>query len=87
AHMQFRVKSVSQADFNKWAKGVKQNSPVLTSDGYKKLAKPSTEKELSFSSYPKNLFEDIVNKNGGKYYHHMNQMGDSTSMPGMDMGK
>ncbi|MDQ0200078.1 ubiquinol oxidase subunit II [Neobacillus ginsengisoli] len=90
AHMQFRVKSVSQADFNKWADGVKQTSPVLTNDGYKKLAKPSTEKELSFSSYPKGLFEDIVNKNGGKYYHHMNGMGDgsmSMSMPGMDMGK
>lgn len=92
AHMQFRVKSVSQADFNKWADSVKQTSPALTNDGYKKLAKPSTEKELSFSSYPKGLFENIVNKNGGKYYHHMNGMGDgsmsmSTSMPGMDMGK
>jgi cytochrome aa3-600 menaquinol oxidase subunit II len=85
AHMQFRVKSVSQADFDKWAEGVKKNSPALTDVGYKKLSKPSTEKELSFSSYPKNLFENIVNKNGGKYMTHMNHMGDGKSMPGMDM--
>ena len=93
AHMQFRVKSVSQTDFEKWAAVVKKDSPALTNDGYKKLSKPSTEKELSFSSFPKNLFENIVNKNGGKYYNHMKHMGDShssnmdTSMPGMDMGK
>jgi cytochrome aa3-600 menaquinol oxidase subunit II len=83
AHMQFRVKSVSQAEFDKWAEGVKKNSPALTNDGYKKLAKPSTEKELSFSSYPKNLFENIVNKNGGKYMPHMNHMGNTKSMSGM----
>ncbi|WP_232490242.1 COX aromatic rich motif-containing protein [Neobacillus cucumis] len=90
AHMQFRVKSVTQADFDKWATGIKQSSPDLTKAGYEKLSKPSTEKELSFSSYPKGLFEDIVNKNGGTYYDHMNHMGDSTSMhsmSGMDMGK
>lgn len=87
AHMQFRVKSVAQDDFNKWAKEVQQTAPALTNDGYKKLAKPSTEKELSFSSYPKGLFEDIVNKNGGIYYDHMNHMGDHTSMSGMDMKK
>jgi cytochrome aa3-600 menaquinol oxidase subunit 2 len=85
AHMNFTVKSVAQADFDKWAANVKKTAPALTNAGYEKLSKPSTEKELSFSSYPKDLFENIVNKNGGKYYHHMNQMGDGTSMPGMDM--
>ncbi|XJZ25763.1 ubiquinol oxidase subunit II [Bacillota bacterium Lsc_1132] len=87
AHMQFRVKSVSQADFDKWAESVKQKSLVLTKDGYKKLSQPSTEKELSFSSYPKGLFQDIVNKNGGKYYNHMNNMGDGTAMTSMDTQK
>ncbi|MGG0175179.1 ubiquinol oxidase subunit II [Gottfriedia acidiceleris] len=93
AHMQFRVKSVTQADYDKWAEGIKKSSPSLTNDGYKNLAKQSTVvKELSFSSYPKNLFENIVNKNGGIYYHHMNHMGDGKTssgmddMPGMDMG-
>jgi cytochrome aa3-600 menaquinol oxidase subunit II len=87
AHMQFRVKAVKQSDFNKWAAGIKMSSPVLTQSGYKTLSKPSIEKELSFSSYPHGLFENIVNKNGGKYYHHMNNMGDGHSMSGMDMSK
>jgi cytochrome aa3-600 menaquinol oxidase subunit 2 len=87
AHMQFRVKSVTQADFDKWAAGVKKTAPVLTKAGYDKLSKPSTEKELSFSSYPKGLFENIVNKNGGSYYNHMSQMGDGMDMSGMDMKK
>jgi cytochrome aa3-600 menaquinol oxidase subunit 2 len=87
AHMQFRVKAVKQSDFNNWADHIKKSSPVLTQTGYITLSKPSVEKELSFSSYPKGLFEGIVNKNGGKYYHHMNNMGDSNSMSGMDMQK
>jgi cytochrome aa3-600 menaquinol oxidase subunit 2 len=87
AHMQFRVKAVKQSDFNKWAAGVKKSSPALTQTGYKTLSKPSLEKELSFSSFPNGLFENIVNKNGGKYYHHMNNMGDGHTMPGMDMQK
>lgn len=87
AHMQFRVKSVTQDEFNKWADKVKGNSPALTKAGYDKLVQPSTEKEMSFSSYPKGLFEDIVNKNGGKYYDHMNHMGDNMSMSDMDMTK
>jgi cytochrome aa3-600 menaquinol oxidase subunit II len=85
AHMQFKVKSVKQSDFDKWAEGVKKNSPALTKTGYEALAKPSLEKEQSFSSYPEGLFESIVNKNGGKYYNHMNNMGDSKSMSSMPM--
>ena len=80
AHMQFRVKAVSQADFNKWAAGLKKNSPALTNDGYRELSKPGNVKELSFSSYPKNLYENIVNKNGGIYYPHMHHMGDTMHM-------
>jgi cytochrome aa3-600 menaquinol oxidase subunit II len=85
AHMQFRVKAVNQSEFDKWADGIKKSSPALTKEGYKKLSKPSTEKELSFSSYPKGLYQDIVNKNGGEYYHHMNHMGDGKNMDGMSM--
>lgn len=85
AHMQFKVKAVTQADFDKWADQVKKNSPALTTAGYKDLSKPGLSKELSFSSYPSGLFETIVNKNGGKYYDHMNHMGDSKNMSGMDM--
>jgi cytochrome aa3-600 menaquinol oxidase subunit 2 len=87
AHMQFRVKAVNQADFGKWAAGLKKDSPALTKAGYGTLLKPGTAEELSFSSYPKNLFEDIVNKNGGNYYHHMHGYGDDMSkmsMPAMN---
>lgn len=80
AHMQFRVKAVSQADFTKWADGLKKNSPALTNAGYAALSKPNNVKELSFSSYPKNLFENIVNKNGGTYFHHMHDMGENMPM-------
>jgi cytochrome aa3-600 menaquinol oxidase subunit 2 len=85
AHMNFRVKSVKQSDFDQWAESVKKNSPALTTAGYKTLSKPSLEREQSFSSYPDGLFESIVNKNGGSYYDHMNHMGDSKPMPGMNM--
>jgi cytochrome aa3-600 menaquinol oxidase subunit 2 len=81
AHMNFKVKAVPQAEYDKWAEGLKQDSPALTKAGYDNLAKPSNVNEMSFSSYPKGLFESIIDKNG----HHMNHMGDSMSMPGMDM--
>lgn len=79
AHMQFTVIAVTQTDFNKWAASVKKSSPPLTAAGFNSLAKLGLTKELSFSSYPNGLFESIVNKNGGIYYHHMNNMGDTNS--------
>jgi cytochrome aa3-600 menaquinol oxidase subunit 2 len=85
AHMNFRVKAVKQSDFDKWAESVKKNSPALTTAVYSDLSKPGLEKELSFSSYPNGLFESIVNKNGGKYMTHTNNMGDGKPMPGMNM--
>jgi cytochrome aa3-600 menaquinol oxidase subunit 2 len=87
AHMQFRVKAVSQADFNKWAAGLKKSSPALTKAGYADLSKPGNVKELSFSSYPENLYENIVNKNGGIYFHHMHHMGDTMPMQKTTMQK
>lgn len=84
AHMQFKVKAVNQADFNKWAVKLKKGgSPALTKAGYAELSKPNNIGELSFSSFPKNLFEGIVNKNGGTYYHHMHGYGDDMSKMSM----
>ena len=80
AHMKFRVRAVSQADFNKWVARLRKNSPTLTRDGYEDLVRPNTVKELSFSSYPEHLFEDIVNKNGGTYFHHQHHMGEDVPM-------
>ncbi|WP_419180359.1 ubiquinol oxidase subunit II [Bacillus xiapuensis] len=81
AHMQFKVKAVSQADYNTWAADLKKNSPALTNAGYQELSQPSNVKELSYSSYPNKLYENIVNKNGGTYHHHMHHYGEDTIMP------
>ena len=81
AHMQFRVKAVSQADFNTWAADLKKNSPVLTNAGYQELSQPGNVKELSYSSYPNKLYENIVNKNGGTLHHHIHNYGEDTVMP------
>ncbi|MDR7000765.1 ubiquinol oxidase subunit II [Neobacillus niacini] len=81
AHMQFKVKAVSQADYNTWAADLKKNSPALTNAGYQELSSPGNVKELSYSSYPNKLYENIVNKNGGTLHHHMHNYGEDTIMP------
>jgi cytochrome aa3-600 menaquinol oxidase subunit II len=96
AHMQFRVESKSEADFNAWVTKVKQTAPALTKAGYDKLEKPSTEKEQSFSSYPPGTYEGTVDKNGGMNMPKMqdNMKKEETpssttmdpNMKGMDMG-
>ncbi|NBD27943.1 ubiquinol oxidase subunit II [Paenibacillus glycinis] len=68
AHMRFNVVAESQADFNKWVDSVKSSSNALTEAGYEVLATPGKSDEQSFSSYPPELFDSIVKKNGG---HHM----------------
>lgn len=70
AHMQFEVESKPQAEFNEWVKQVKASSPELTKEGYTQLAKPSTAKQEFFSSYPDDLYTEIVDKNGGIYMNH-----------------
>lgn len=67
AHMQFDVVVQSEKDFQKWAKQVKKNSPVLTKAGYEKLSEPGLTETKSFSSFPENLYMDIVMRDGGKY--------------------
>lgn len=75
AHMQFKVVAKSQAEFDKWVQSVKQTAPALTKDGYKELAKPGISDKQFYSSFPPELFKEIVDKNGGQYYkqheHHM----------------
>ena len=83
AHMQFQVVAKSQSEFNAWANKVKQTAPVLTKDGYNKLAEKGLADKTEFSSYPTNLFNEIVDKNGGEYMkQHMNQT-DMTNMTDM----
>jgi cytochrome aa3-600 menaquinol oxidase subunit II len=79
AHMNFKVKSETQADFNTWVSKVKQDSPALTNDGYKQLAQKGTSDVKTFSSFPPGIFQETVDKNGGKYMKH-----DKGDMSGMD---
>jgi cytochrome aa3-600 menaquinol oxidase subunit II len=76
AHMNFKVISKPQAEFENWVKDVQKNNNPLTKDGYTQLSKPGTADRMTFSSYPAGLFDDTVNKNGGKYMNHDNMNQD-----------
>jgi len=71
AHMSFNVISKSESDFNNWVKDVKKSSPALTNEGYADLTKQNVVSKNEFSSYPKDLFMNVVMKNGGKYMPNM----------------
>lgn len=91
AHMNFQVQSLSQNDFNTWVTHTQQSNNPLTNAGYTDLAKQSIVGKETFSSFPSGLFQDVVNKDGGKYMQGMPEMGNSTNndassnMAGMDM--
>ncbi|WP_219837261.1 cytochrome aa3 quinol oxidase subunit II [Paenibacillus sp. R14(2021)] len=69
AKMYFDVDTVTQAQFDQWVSGVKSSSPALTEDGYKQLAEPSASKVLTYSSFPKGLFERTVTKYASAHHH------------------
>ncbi|WP_245632811.1 ubiquinol oxidase subunit II [Alicyclobacillus kakegawensis] len=84
AHMHFQVVAKSDTEFNQWVKQVKSSSPALTMAGYNKLQQPGTMGTASYSSYPKNLFDKIVWKNGGRYMPNMMMdQGLDANMAGM----
>lgn len=97
AHMNFKVVAKPQAEFDQWVAQVKKDSPALTKEGYENLKKPSIAEAATFSSFPEGLFNEVVDKNGGKYFKHShgaehdgmsgeNMPGmSSENMPGMDM--
>lgn len=70
AHMKFKVVAKPQSEFLAWTKQVKKTAPALTKEGYEKLARQGLAEKTAFSSYPAGLFEEIVDKNGGKYMSH-----------------
>nr|WP_245592276.1 cytochrome c oxidase subunit II transmembrane domain-containing protein [Ectobacillus panaciterrae] len=84
AHMQFQVIAKPQSEFNAWAKQIKQTAPALTKDGYNKLAQKGLADKMDFSSYPSNLFNEIVDKNGGKYMKEHMKQNDMTDMDHQD---
>ncbi|WP_051322234.1 cytochrome aa3 quinol oxidase subunit II [Alicyclobacillus contaminans] len=95
AHMNFKVNSMSEADFTNWVNQVKSSSPALTMAGYNQLKQDSLAKQQSYSSYPPGLFNDVVMQNGGQYMYKQQMPGASDStgnssgsmdMSNMDMG-
>lgn len=69
AHMNFHVIAKPKSEFDAWVKQVKQSAPPLTNEKYNELVKPSIVNQQSYSSYPASLYQTIVNKNGGMYWH------------------
>ncbi|GAA4719757.1 ubiquinol oxidase subunit II [Brevibacillus fulvus] len=77
AHMRFQVVAKPQSEFNEWVDQVKQTAPSMSKADYDKLAEPGQSEEMTFSSFPADLFDEVVNKNGGQYMEH-HQMGDDS---------
>lgn len=69
ASMRFTAEATSQRQFEQWVAGIKSSQPALTEDGYKQLAAPGTTEVLSFSSFPKGLFEQTVTKYSSGHQH------------------
>lgn len=66
--MKFDVIAKSEKDFNNWVNEVKESKPAFTMEDYAELSKPSIVEKQSYMSYPRGLFDYIVDKNGGQYY-------------------
>lgn len=95
AHMQFHVIAKPETEFNDWVNQVKKSAPAMTKDGYEQLVHPGLADQLSYSSYPNGLFEQVVDKNGGIYMpmqHDMIKKEDASvenkdNMQNMKMGQ
>lgn len=73
AKMTFDVNATSQEEYDAWVKQVKGSSPALTEEGYKQLKIPGASERETYSSFPKGLFEQVVNQyavGGGAHRHH-----------------
>ncbi|EIT86977.1 cytochrome o quinol oxidase subunit II [Fictibacillus macauensis ZFHKF-1] len=82
-HMKFKVIAKPQAEFDQWARQIKQTEKPLTMTVYKQLAKKGLAEKQAFSSYPAQLFTNTLNENGGKYMDKDMKHGKS-DMPAMN---
>ncbi|MCL6443225.1 MAG: cytochrome c oxidase subunit II [Alicyclobacillus sp.] len=67
AGMQFKVVATSSASFSSWVRHVQRAGHPLTLAIYRQLRQPSEVGEQQYSSYPRNLFADVVWREGGQY--------------------
>ncbi|MDC3415005.1 ubiquinol oxidase subunit II [Aquibacillus sp. 3ASR75-11] len=70
--MKFDVIAKSNDEFQQWVNEVKQSSKPLTLNDYQELSKQSVVGTSEYSTIPADLFEYIVDKNGGQYYRSNN---------------
>lgn len=62
ADMRFDVNAVSDADYRAWVDKIKSESKPMTMETYQSLAIPGTADKQTFSSFPDNLFQQLVTK-------------------------
>lgn len=72
ADMTFDVVATSEQEFESWVDDIKKSAAPLTMDKYNALAQPASSEVLYYSSFPDNLFYNIVNKYavGGHGHQH-----------------
>jgi cytochrome aa3-600 menaquinol oxidase subunit 2 len=69
-HMKFDVIAKPDTEFNRWAQEIRRTAPALTRQGYNDLVRQSVVGRMSFSSYPKGLYQETIMKEGGMYMKH-----------------
>ncbi|MGO4270221.1 ubiquinol oxidase subunit II [Paenibacillus sp. TAF58] len=67
--MKFVAKATTEEGYKTWIQDVKKSNQDLSLEGYKALAEPGVTNTLSYSSFPKNLFEQIVTKYAPSHNH------------------
>ncbi|MFC7749177.1 ubiquinol oxidase subunit II [Paenibacillus thermoaerophilus] len=73
AKMTFDVNAMPQEEYDEWVKQAKASGNPLTEEGYEQLKIPGTTGTHTFSSFPKGLFEKVVNQyavGGSAHRHH-----------------
>jgi len=84
SHMQFTVNAKPQAEFEEWVQQTKQSADAMSKEDYEKLREPGLTEEITYSSFPKGLFEEIV----AKYSHgHPTEGMDHSGHESTDTGQ
>lgn len=87
AQMTFTTDVTSQEEFDSWVQDVKNNEVALTNEGVAQLKEKGTAEVAMYSSFPENVFYDIMSQyvedgEKGAHAHHMS--GETASEEGSD---
>ncbi|MEF3303210.1 ubiquinol oxidase subunit II [Paenibacillus sp. GYB003] len=81
ASMRFTAEATSRDQFDRWVADIKSTKPALTEEGYRQLASPGVSDVLSYSSFPKGLFEQTVTKYAAGHNHGGSHSGSQPAEP------